>query len=307
MKKYRVFLLLVLCNLFWAGNYVFGKYVVAEMTPLWITFSRWLLASFLLIPIAYFVEKPTGEIIKKQWYLLLLMGVLGIDAFNLALYSALHYTSPTNASLISALNPGLIVLVSVFLLREKISLIQVLGFIFSLIGVFLVLTRGHLGQILQTEYNRGDLIMIVSIIVWTIYSILGKRLTQIPPITATAVSALFGTIIMAPFALYQGINLAKISSVAVTGIIYMVIFPSIGSFVLWNMCIREIGASRAGIFLNFIPIFTAIISCILGEKITAAQVCGGLLVCIGVYLTTGMLEARLWRRMKESTLKLEEG
>jgi len=306
MKKYRVFLLLIICNLFWAGNYVFGKYVVSEMTPLWITFSRWLLASFLLIPIAYFFEKPKWDIIRQQWYLLLFMGIFGIDAFNLTLYSALHYTSPTNASLISALNPGLIVLVSVLLLREKISLIQVLGFIFSLIGVFLVLTRGHLGQIFQTEYNRGDLIMIISIIVWTLYSILGKRLTRIPPITATAASALFGTIIMAPFALYEGINVANISSVAVTGILYMVIFPSIGSFVLWNMCIREIGASGAGIFLNFIPIFTAIISWILGEKITVAQVCGGLLVCIGVYLTTGMLEARLAGKRKERALKLEK-
>lgn len=306
MKKYRVFLLLIICNLFWAGNYVFGKYVVSEMTPLWITFSRWLVASFLLIPIAYFAEKPKWNTIRKQWHVLFFMGILGIAAFNLALYSALHYTSPTNASLISALNPGLIVLCSLFLLREKISWIQVLGLIFSLLGVFLVLTGGHLGQILQTEYNRGDLIMIIAIVVWTLYSVLGKRLTNIPPITATAASALFGTIIMAPFAIYEGINIAKISPVAVTGILYMVIFPSIGSFVLWNMCIREVGASRAGIFLNFIPIFTAIISWVLGEKITAAQVCGGLLVFIGVYLTTGMLEGMLKGRMEERALKLEK-
>lgn len=307
MKKYRVFLLLVICNLFWAGNYVFGKYVVSEMTPLWITFSRWMLASLLLIPIAYFAENPKWSPIRKQWYLLLSMGILGIAAFNLTLYSALNYTSATNASLISALNPGLIVLCSIFLLREKISWIQVLGLIFSLLGVFLILVRGHLGQIFQTEYNRGDLIMIISIVVWTLYSILGKRIKNIPPITTTAVSALFGTIIMAPFAFYQGINIAKISSLAVTGIVYMVIFPSIGSFVLWNMSIREIGASRAGIFLNFIPLFTAIISWVLGEKITTAQVCGGLLVFIGVYLTTGMLENRSSGSRKEKTLKVKVG
>ncbi|KZL90553.1 DMT family transporter [Clostridium magnum] len=306
MKKYRVFLLLIICNLFWAGNYVFGKYVVSDMTPLWITFSRWLMASFLLIPIAYFTEKPKWDPIRKQWFLLFFMGISGIAGFNLALYSALHYTSPTNASLISALNPGLIVLVSVFMLREKVSLIQVLGFIFSLLGVFLVLTRGHLDQIFQTEYNRGDLIMIISIVVWTVYSILGKRLRDIQPITATAVSALFGTIIMAPFALYEGINIANITPIAVTGILYMIIFPSIGSFILWNMAIQEIGASKAGIFLNFIPIFTAIISWILGEKVTAAQVCGGILVFIGVYLTTGMLEARLSERARAREIRLEE-
>lgn len=306
MNKYRVFLLLIICNLFWAGNYVFGKYVVSEMTPLWITFSRWIVAVLLLLPIAYFIEKPKWNTISKQWFSLVIMGALGVIGYNLALYSALHYTSSTNAALINSLNPGVIVLFSVFLLRERISWVQVLGIVVSLVGVLVVLTGGDLGRILQTKYNRGDLIMIIAILVWTLYSILGKRLTAIPPITATAVSALFSTLIMAPFAINEGINIAKISPVAVTGIIYMIIFPSVCSFVFWNMSVREIGASRAGIFLNFIPVFTAIISCILGEKITAAQVCGGLLVFIGVYLTTGMLEGRLSGSMEERVVKLEK-
>jgi len=206
------------------------------------------------------------------------------------LYSALEYTSSTNAALVSAINPAVIVLFSVFLLREKISRIQTSGIVLSLIGTFVIITQGNLGQLFQREYNKGDILMLAAVVIWTLYSIVGRRLTTVPPITATAVSALFATIIIAPFALAQGINVTEIGPLAVTGILYMAIFPSVFSFVFWNMSVRAIGISQAGIFLNLIPVFTALISGILGEQITATQVLGGSLVFMGVYLTTGMLD-----------------
>ncbi|WP_018133155.1 DMT family transporter [Effusibacillus pohliae] len=293
MEKYKAWLLLVLCNLFWAGNYVFGKYVVADVTPLWITFSRWLMALVALLPIAHFFEKPDWRQAAKAWLPLLSMGILGVIGYNLLLYSALVYTSATNAALMNALNPGVIVLFSVFLLRERISGFQAGGFVISLIGVLVILTKGHLAQILQTRFNFGDLLMIAAVVVWTVYSIIGKRLSGVPPITATAVSTLWATVAMAPFALAHPVAASHISRLAVIGILYMVIFPSIGSFVFWNVAVRMIGVSEAGIFLNLIPVFTALLGLLLGEPISWAQIVGGLLVFVGVYLTTGMLERKI--------------
>ncbi|SES97550.1 Threonine/homoserine efflux transporter RhtA [Natronincola peptidivorans] len=293
MSKYRVWLLLVLCNLFWAGNYVFGKYVVAEMPPLMITFSRWLVASVLLLIIAYFYEKPQWSLVPKEWISLLAMAVLGMIGYNTILYAALEYTSPTNASLVSALNPGIIVIFSLYMLKERISKIQSIGLVVSLLGVVVILTGGRLTQILHVSYNRGDLLMLAAVIMWTFYSIIGKRIKNIPPITTTAVTALIATIIMAPFAIVQGINYTELSPLALQGIAYMIIFPSVGSFVFWNIGVRQISASKAGVFLNLMPVFTAIISWSLGERITLAQISGGILVFIGVYLTTGMLDIKL--------------
>jgi drug/metabolite transporter (DMT)-like permease len=290
MSKYKVWFLLVLCNLFWAGNYVFGKYVVAEMTPLVITFSRWIMASVLLLGIAYYFEKPDWKTVFKAWPMLTVMGVLGMIIYNMVLYSALNYTSSTNAALVNSLNPGMLVIFSAFILKEKISKIQGLGIIVSLTGVFVILTGGNLGKVFQQQYNRGDLLMLAAITVWTIYSIIGKRLTNVPPITATAVSAFIAAILMAPFAIAQGISIGQLSALAVTGILYITIFPSVGSFVFWNISVREIGAGKAGIFINLIPVFTALISGMLGNKVTAVQIFGGILVFIGVYMTTGMLE-----------------
>ncbi len=93
---------------------------------------------------------------------------------------------------------------------------------------------------------------------------------------------------MAPFAIYQGIDITALSPMAWTGIIYITIFPSVCSYIFWNIGVKELGANKTAIFLNLIPIFTAIISFALGNQITAAQIFGGLLVFAGVYVTTGM-------------------
>ncbi|KUO72062.1 MAG: cysteine transporter [Desulfosporosinus sp. BRH_c37] len=293
MSKYRAWLLLIVTNLFWAGNYVFGKYMLSEITPLWITFLRWLLAIMFLFPIAYFLEKPKWLMVKQAWLSLVSMGILGIIGYNMVLYSALEYTSSTNAALVSALNPAVIVFFSVFLLREKISRLQTSGIAVSLIGAFVVITQGNFGQILQRDYNKGDILMLAAVVIWTLYSIVGRRLTTVPPITATAISALFATLIIAPFAFAQGIDVTRIGPLTVTGILYMAIFPSVFSFVFWNMSVRAIGISQAGIFLNLIPVFTAIMSGILGERISGTQALGGSLVFMGVYLTTGMLDRKI--------------
>jgi drug/metabolite transporter (DMT)-like permease len=300
MSKYRVWILLILCNLFWAGNYVIGKYVVAEITPLMITFSRWLLASFLLLGIASHFEKPKWKVVIKEWPLLTILGILGIIGYNLALYSALDYTSSTNASLVNALNPGVIVICSTIFLKEKFSKLQGAGIIVSLLGVMVILTGGNIAQVFEMEYNKGDLLMIVAIVTWALYSVLGKKLKNTPPITASGLSALAATIIMAPFVISQGVNFGEISSLAINGILYMTVFPSVLSFIFWNLAIREIGANQTGIFLNLIPVFTAIISWILGNNITIVQISGGVLVFMGVYLATGMLERKI-KEYKEKT------
>jgi drug/metabolite transporter (DMT)-like permease len=293
MNKYKVWLLLVLCNLFWAGNYVFGKYVVAEMSPLWITFTRWFLASFILVAVAYVLEKPSWSAVMKEWKTLTAMAILGITIYTLLLYEALNYTSSTNAALVSALNPAVMAIFAVIFLKERITKLQTLGLGFSLIGVIIILTGGNLGHIFQVDYNKGDLLMLAAILVWTIYSIIGKRLKSVPPITATAASSVIAVILMTPFAIYQGIDIAALSPMAWTGIIYITIFPSVCSFIFWNIGVKELGANKTAIFLNLIPVFTASISLVLGNKITTAQILGGVLVFAGVYVTTAMKGKKL--------------
>lgn len=284
--KEKIFL--VLANLFWAGNYIFGKYVIAEISPLWLTFIRWLVAFLFLLPISYFLERPRyREIIKQFWLPLSIAGVLGIIGYNLLLYGALEYTSPMNAAIVNSLNPAIIVILSFFLLKERITFVNAAGFIISLVGVLFILTNGHLQWILQTSYNRGDLMMLLAGVVWALYSIIGKKLA-VPPITATACSVFFSILLLFPFLFLQPLPLVELSGKGWIGIIYICLFPSVFSFLFWNMSVKKVGPSYAGIYLNLIAVFTAMITFLLGGNISAPQLIGGAFVLIGVYLATNV-------------------
>ena len=118
MKKSYIFLFLILANLFWAGNYIFGKFVVAELSPIQLTFTRWLIAVILLFPLAHWIEKPDWKSVWKEWKVLSLMGMLGIIGYNFFLYWALTYTTSMNAALVNSITPAVIVLFSFLFLKS---------------------------------------------------------------------------------------------------------------------------------------------------------------------------------------------
>jgi drug/metabolite transporter (DMT)-like permease len=298
--KARAWLMLVLCNLFWAGNYVSGKYVVAELSPLWITILRWLLALLFLYPIAHFVERPDWKAAVRSWKKLLLMGLLGVVGYNLVLYAALEITTPTSAALVQSLNPALLVLFAAIFLGERVSRWQTAGFVLSLIGVLVILSKGHLGTLLQADFNGGDLLMLIDVLIWTAYSIFSKKLTGVPPITATAISTTFSVALLLPFGLVQGVP-TEFGSTATWGVLYMALFPSVCSYIFWNLSVRIVGPSEAGVFMNLIPFFTAVITILLGEAVTGAQISGGLLVVAGVLLTTGLMDRRKKKNRQSPT------
>jgi len=284
VKKYQAVYFLILANLFWAGNYVFGKYVVSEMTPIQMTFVRWALAILVLFPLAQVIEKPKWREVWKRWKILLILSLLGIVGYNVLLYEALRFTTSLNAALVNSINPAMIAIFAVWLLKEKLSLVNGFGLFVSLIGVLLVLTRGELLHVFTIHYNQGDLLMILAITVWTFYTLIGKKMEKLPLIAATAVSAMLGLIVLFPFFLVSGFSY-HLSGTATVGIMYIAFLPSVCSFIFWNRAVHTVGASRSGIYLNLLTVFTALISLILGNPITIPQILGGVLVVIGVYLT----------------------
>ncbi|KAF0995447.1 DMT family transporter [Geobacillus sp. TFV-3] len=285
-------LLLVLANLFWAGNYIIGKSVITETGPFWLTLIRWCTAFIVLVPVSYWLERPRyRDVMKQYWLPLAAAGALGVIGYNLLLYGALAYTSPMNAAIVNSLNPAIIVVLSYVLLRERLSKTNIVGFLLSLTGVLFILTDGHVAHVFQSDYNRGDLMMLAAGVVWALYSIIGKKL-PVPPITATTCSVFFSLLLLWPFAFFYPFPADHVSTAGLAGISYIFLFPSVLSFLFWNISVQKVGPSHAGVYLNLIAVFTAIITFLFVGALSIPQLAGGAVVLFGVYLATKAAKAK---------------
>jgi drug/metabolite transporter (DMT)-like permease len=278
-------ILLVGATLFWAGNYVVGEQAVRSIPPLSLTYLRWVIAAIPLLAIAQAVERPAWGDVLRRWPTLLVLGAIGLGGYPLVVYLALRHTSALNASLINAFNPTLIVVAAAVFLRERASWRGVAGLMLGLLGVVLVLTRGHLAAILRTQHNPGDLLMLLAIVLWTAYTILGRRIRGVPPVAATAVQAVLTVVLLTPIAIHAGVTVPTTRG-PLLSLLFIALFPSVLAYLMWNSAVRHVEAGRAGIFLNLIAVFAAVASLAMGRPIALAQVIGGALVIAGVCLSS---------------------
>ncbi|EEM18455.1 MULTISPECIES: DMT family transporter [Bacillus] len=283
MPYFYVFLLL-LTSLLWGGNFVVGKSLVDHASPMTLTSLRWIIAIVCLLPIVWFKEKklfpPRAAILP-----LLLMGVTGVVLFNIFQFLALEETSATNVGLISTLNAISIALFSSLFLKEKINILQILSMILSFFGVILVLSKGNIALLFSLHFNSGDLWMMAAVCIWGIYSVCSKWATKTTtPMMATLYSGVFGVIILLPFNI-PNFTVSHINASFITSLLYTGLISTVVCMVFWNIGVQKLGATTSGIFLNFNPIFTAILAFLfLGEELTWIQIFGTIIVVTGCYL-----------------------
>lgn len=289
-------LYLVLATLFWSGNFVVGQAAVASMTPVELTFWRWAIAALPLLALAQLVDRPDWRAVLRHWPMLLLLSLLGMTGYTLLLYSALQYTSALNASLITAANPALIVVLAVVMLGDRPGAIGWTGIGLGLSGVLLVLTGGELNRLLTISFNLGELLMLGAITVWGLYTILGRRLA-VPAVTGTAVQVAMAVAVLAPVAVITGVHLPA-TPAGSWSLAYIAVFPSLGAFLLWNLALKKTPPGTAGNYLNLMVVFTAAITLMLGAAISLPQILGGVLVVGGVLLTSLRPSARSPRVLK---------
>ncbi|WP_438855075.1 DMT family transporter [Agromyces sp. M3QZ16-3] len=290
MPRRRAFLLLSLANLFWAGNFVFSAIIADQVDPVSLTFWRWSLAALPLLLVAWIAERPDWRAAAREWRWHLLQSVFGLTGYALLLYAGIGMTGSVTASVISAINPATIALAAAVLLGERMSRTQGLGIVLAFVGVAVVLTGGNPLAAFAQGFGVGDLFVLGAVIAWTVYSIIARRLTT-PPITATALQAVFATVTMLPVIAVTGLT-APSDLGGTLAVAYIVLLPSVAGYALWNAGSASVGPARAGVFLNLLPVFTVIIALLLGRPIDPAAIIGGAVVLVGVYLTVRVRPAR---------------
>lgn len=278
--------LMLVTSFLWGGNFVVAKTLVAHASPMTLTTIRWFIAIIVLVPLVWWKEKKLVPP-KQAIVPLLLMGVTGVALFNIFQFLALERTTSTNAGLISTMNTISIALFSFVLLKEKITKWQLSAMVLSLFGVVLVLSKGNWQLLLDFQLNTGDLWMLAAVCVWGLYSVCSKWAMQTAsPLMATLYAGIFGVLLLLPFTstdfTFTNVNTSFILSMLYTGIISTVV-----CMVFWNIGVQKLGATTSGIFLNFNPIFTALLAYLfIGENMSWLQGIGGLIVIMGCYLFT---------------------
>lgn len=286
-KSTWVHLLLILPPLFWAGNSVLARGVADLIPPIAMSFWRWLIALAFLLPFTWRQTLRDWPTIRQGWKSILLLGLLGIASFNTLLYTAAHSTSAINIALTQSVMPALIVLISYVTFHDRISRKQLFAIVLCMLGAGYIIIHGDLQRLMELRFVIGDLIMLFAVCLYALYSALLRKRPNIHPLSFLTSSFAVGVVFLLPLYLweFQRVPAFVLSQAAVTSLLYVAICPSILAYLFWNRGIIEIGANRAGLYINLLPLFAALLAVIfLGEQFQSYHVVGIGLIFTGLLL-----------------------
>lgn len=287
--KDRPYLLLTLAVLFWAGNFILGRAFHTVIPPVALAFWRWVGAALLVTVPSLPHLRRDYQALRNAWPAVLALALLGIAAFNTLAYSGLQYTEAINAFLLQSLMPVLIVLFSFIAFREKVTKLQSLGIMISLCGAVMIIARGDIENLLSLSVNRGDLLVFTAIACYAGYTVMLRKRPDVHPMSFIFTIFWVGSIALVPLYLWENMTVARMSitpaSLMVIG--YVMVFPSIVSYLCYNRGVELVGANRAGLFIHLMPVFGSAMAVIfLGEAFAWYHSAGILLIAMGIYLAT---------------------
>jgi len=286
----RTYLLLTLCVLFWAGNFVLGRFIKDDISPFEMAFFRWFFVLVIVSPILIIRFQNIYKVFKQNYFILLVLSGLGITAFNTFVYIALTLTTSTNALMINSTVPILILVLSFFILKQKLILHQLLGIVLSTFGVSFLILKGDMSNIISLSFNEGDLWIMFSSLCWAFYSVLIKfKPKALNNFELFATVVFLGFIILLPIYLYQGYSLQHEIDILKSNylsFLYTSVFASCLSYYFWHYGIDHIGASKTGQFTHLMPLFgTTLAYIFLDEQLMFYHLIGALLIAFGIYLS----------------------
>lgn len=285
-----IYLKLFMTAVFWGGTFVAARIAARDVDPFSASFLRFFIASLFLIALVRKEEGRFPRFGKKQLLPFFLLGMTGVFAYNIFFFLGMKTVDAGHASLIVANNPIFIALFSALFFREKLRALNIAGIGLSLAGVVVVITRGNFqGLASLAQVGWGDLYIFGCVASWVSYSLIGKAaMKNISPLTAVTGSCLTGGAALLIPALLSGLpaGLAINPLPAWSSLFFLGFFGTVLGFTWYYEGIQAIGASRASVFINFVPVSGVILGwLLLDEAIDASVILGAALVISGVMLT----------------------
>jgi drug/metabolite transporter (DMT)-like permease len=290
LKKNLAYVLLILAVVFWAGNFIVGKFATLfQIPPLTLNVFRWISVWLILMPFTYKEIYNNLSSIKKNWFVISFMGVITISTFNSVVYYALNYTQVINAVLVLAAIPAATIFFSSLMNIEKTNSFQLLGLFLSIIGIGSIISNGDIQKIISLNFNKGDLWMLVCVFTWALYStLLKKNKFKFSQFSLIQLMVTAGIIFLIPQFFYEkfiGLELNYNKAFFII-LFYVVIFPAIAAYYCWQKGVQIIGPNRASMFIQLMPLFSAIMAIIIfNEKFELYHFVGASFIVLGIYLS----------------------
>jgi drug/metabolite transporter (DMT)-like permease len=278
-------LLLIAATLLWGGNYICGRFLAPALPSTLLNTVRWAISTVLLLGIMAISKKRLP--IFSKWKELLILGFFGVFAFSTLNYLGLRSISASQAGMISAGIPVAILIFTPFVLKERIKLKAWIGTIVSILGVITLLQGKH--QVSSQASIVGDIEIVLSCMAWGLYTVLGKRYgKQLDPLTMTAGSSFYGTILSAISCIGTvQPHMIHMSTYAWFAVLYVSTFASVGAYFLWNTGVKMVGAGKAAPYINLLPVWTVIFGVfLLHEQISWMSLVGGVVTIAGAVLAS---------------------
>ena len=288
-KAYSVYILVGLSVLFWSGNFVLGRMVRDDLQPLELAFFRWAFVCVMLLPALFFVNvRNVLRLIRSHFVVVSVLAILSVTFFNTILYTALRTTTATNALLINSSVPVMILILSALILKSGVTKRQVGGIFLSSVGVVFLILKGDVENAAALELSRGDVWMLLSSLVWALYSVLFRlRPAGFSDGELFVANMYLGFVYLLPLYLAQGYPLQSEVQRLFDDwpyFLYVSLFASILSYLFWNRGIDRLGAAKTGQFTHLMPLFGAILAYLfLGETLKFYDIVGAALIGAGIY------------------------
>ena len=288
---------LLLCTLFWSINVALARSYTSEIPPLILSLIRWCGAFMILLPFTYKDLKPVLDYFYRNPFQLLILSLFSITLYNTLQYFASVTTQSININLMITLNPPITILLALIINRVRYTLRGTIGMLLALLGTVNILVQGEWSNLFKVNFVPGDLIMLVAVICWGIYSVmLNKYSIKLKPLPLYTAIIFMGTLflLIIHFIVGDESNYSfKVDHLPIY--IYLWIFPSILSNIFWFQGVKEIGASSASLFLYTMPVYGTIIGIyILGESFRQFHLIGGLFILVGFILN--FINGNSWKR-----------
>ena len=284
--SHQPYLLLCITALCWAGNAIVGRLAAGHIPPVTLSFLRWSLAFLLILPFAWKHLVQDWPAIRGKLGLMVLLSITGIGCFNTLQYWALEYTQALNTLLLQSAGPLIVAMWSLVLLGVRLTIAQAIGVLLSMTGVLVILLHGDLTTLSSIEFNKGDLIFIVALAIFGLYSVLTLKRPAIHGLSFVAFTFGCGAACLVPLWIWELVSrpVMTLDAKNLAALFYVAVFPSTLAYLCFNRGVQLIGANRAAPFFHVVPVFGSVMAIVfLGERPQLFHVIGFALVLAGVY------------------------